>query len=132
MGDIDMATRLYIHGLDHDLPKGTLLEAIQRLALIHKRQENFSAAISLWEQAARHNHLDAHVELAKYYEHRLRDYPQAIWWTESAIETLNATDFPVFERMQWLPDLEHRLERLKGKLANNSGESDDIISKSEG
>jgi uncharacterized protein len=131
MGDIDTATRLYIHGLDHDLPKENLLDAIQRLALIHKRQDNFPAAVSLWEQAAQHQHLHAHVELAKYYEHRVRDCKEALHWTRSAIELLNEPNFSLFERMQWLPELEHRQERLERKLASNSGESDDIISQSE-
>ena len=127
MGDFDTATRLYIHGLDHDLPKETLLDAIQRLALIHKRQDNFPAAVSLWEQAAQHQHLHAHIELAKYYEHRLRDYIEALHWTRTALDLVNAPQFPDYERMQWRSELEHRLERLERKLASTSGDSDDII-----
>ena len=115
MGDLDSAIRLYMHGLDHDLPEPNLIEAIQRLALIHKRQENFPAAVALWEQAARHQHLEAHVELAKFYEHRLGDVEQAIYWTESAMEVVNQPGFPAFERRQWLDELEHRRQRLQRK-----------------
>ncbi len=126
MGDIELATRLYVRGLEYDLPKPAILDALQRLALIHKRQENHLAALSLWEQAARYNHVQSHIELAKYYEHRARDYPAAIEWTQSAIDLVSRPDFSLFERSQWLPELQHRLERL---LAKNKAATaaDDVI-----
>lgn len=131
LGDLDTATNLYIHGLEHEdahterLPDSVLLEAIQRLALIHKRQENFPAAINLWQQAAHHHHLDAHLELAKFYEHRQKDYVEAMYWTQSAIdlvETLlsspgNPLSLPLYERRQWLEELHHRLDRLQRKMS---------------
>jgi uncharacterized protein YprB with RNaseH-like and TPR domain len=131
--DLDSATRLYIHALNHPdaleqrLPEPILLNAIQRLAMIHKRQENLPAAIVLWEQAARHHHLDAHIELAKFYEHHLNNYQEAIQWTQSAISVVQMPDFPAYERRQWLPELEHRLSRLQSKLAKASHGVDDII-----
>jgi uncharacterized protein YprB with RNaseH-like and TPR domain len=117
MGELDRATRLYIHGLEHDLPEPNLIEAIQRLAMIHKRQENFPEAVALWERAASHQHLDAHIELAKFYEHRLRDAEQALYWTDTAIELVNQPVFPTYERRQWLAELEHRRQRLLRKLS---------------
>jgi uncharacterized protein YprB with RNaseH-like and TPR domain len=116
LGDLDRATRLYIHGLEHDLPRENLLEAIQRLAGIHKRREDYPAAVSLWEQAARYQHIASHVELAKYYEHRLGDYAEAARWTQSALDLLDSPGFTAYEKMQWQADLLHRLERLQRKL----------------
>jgi uncharacterized protein YprB with RNaseH-like and TPR domain len=127
MGDLDRAVRLYVHGLEQDLPEPNLIEAIQRLALIHKRRENFPEAVALWEQAARHQHLDAHVELAKFYEHRLGDAEQALYWTESAIEVVNQPAFPDYERRQWMQDLEHRRQRLLRKCQASLPDADDII-----
>jgi uncharacterized protein YprB with RNaseH-like and TPR domain len=127
MGDIELATRLYVRGLDYDLPKPALLDAIQHLAMIHKRQENHLEALSLWEQAARYKHVQAHIELAKYYEHRARDYPAAIEWTQSAIELVSQPDFSSFDRSQWLPELQHRLERLLAKRQAAFPVGDDII-----
>ena len=129
MDDLQTATKLYIHGLEHDdrkemrLPKQILLKAIQRLALIYKRQKNILEAIQLWEQAAKHQHLESFVELAKCYEHQYKDYSKAIYWTTTAIEVVNnpsqdAEFNPVssaFHRKQWLVDLEHRLKRLQNK-----------------
>ena len=129
LGDLDTATRLYIHGLEHEdahaelLPKALFLDAIQRLAQIHKRQQDFPAAIELWQQAARHRHLEAHLELAKFYEHHQKDYPEAIYWTQTAIALVEdpqaLADLPrlltPYERRQWLAELTHRLERLQNK-----------------
>ena len=129
LGHLDTATQLYVHGLEHEdarndlLPPEALLQALQRLAAIHKRQANLEAAIQLWEQAARHAHIEAHIELAKTYEHQLKDYPLAIYWTETAISliqtspTLNGQNpyLNAYQKRQWLVELQHRLERLQRK-----------------
>jgi hypothetical protein len=59
--------------------------------------------------------LHAHVELAKYYEHRLQDYDAAIYWTETALSIVDQPGFPPYEKHQWRAELEHRLERLRRK-----------------
>ena len=133
LGDLETATRLYIHGLEHDdvrlerLPQALLLEAIQRLAHIHKQQENYPAAVALWLQAVNYQHLEAHLELAKYYEHHLRDYSEAIHWTQAAIEVVESLPelvehpmyLPLYERHRWLEELHHRLARLQNKLSSS-------------
>jgi uncharacterized protein YprB with RNaseH-like and TPR domain len=94
LGEVETAAELYLHGLEHEdvrtecVPRTVLLQAIQRLALIHKRKANWPSAIQLWKQAARYHYLYAHLELAKCYEHNLRDIPEAIYWSQSAIELL--------------------------------------------
>jgi uncharacterized protein YprB with RNaseH-like and TPR domain len=118
IGDLEAATRLYLHGLEHDLPKPNLLEAINRLALIHKRQDNLLAAVDLWKQAARHQHIEAHIELAKFYEHRLRDIDQALEWAVSAVNLVNTSSLSGYERRQWIEALDYRISRLQRKLAH--------------
>jgi hypothetical protein len=121
MGEIDLATRLYLHGLQHldvreqRLPEEIYLLAIERLANIHKRSENLQAAIDLWQEAALHRHVVSHVELAKVYEHRLKDFDQAIHWTRSAIDLVNQPDFNPYQKKVWLDELEHRIDRLLRK-----------------
>ena len=88
---------------------------LQRLALIHKRLDNLSAAVTLWEEAAHRQHLHAHIELAKYYEHRMQDYDEAIYWTETALSIIDQPGFPAYEKYQWQAELEHRLARLYRK-----------------
>ena len=105
------------------LPQSSIIDAVHRLAMIHKRRENFQAAVELWMQAADMKHIEAHVELAKYYEHRAKEYHQAINWTQSAIEKISSlqdlVDHPrgiiPSNHMKWLSDLQHRLKRLERK-----------------
>ena len=126
MGLIETATRLFIRGLEHPdiiseyVPRSVYLDAIQRLAGIHKKQEQLNEAIRLWELAAHHEHLDAYVELAKYYEHQKKDYIPALEWTQAAIDLLNSPGFPAYERRAHLPELEHRYQRLKRKQTDTS------------
>jgi len=135
LGDLELAKQLYYQSLDHEdvtsqnLPVSMHLEAIQRLASIHKRRESWEAAIHLWEQAAHLRNLEAHLELAKYYEHHLRDYTQALYWTEAAIQLIlapanvaqeEAPDLSHFEKRQWLSELDHRQARLRQKQARST------------
>jgi hypothetical protein len=74
------------------------------------------------EQAARHRNLQAHVELAKVYEHRLREPARALEWTQSAIALVKSSRLSAYERRQWLEELDHRRARLQRKLSNLSPE----------
>jgi uncharacterized protein YprB with RNaseH-like and TPR domain len=115
LGHLKTAAGLYESGLAHDLPEEAYWEAVQRLSFAHKRQGDFPAAVALWRQAAHSGHIYAHVELAKFYEHKVRDYRAAAQWTQAAIALVSAPDFPRSERGRWLADLEHRLTRLQRK-----------------
>jgi len=114
-GFIDLAIQLYLQGLERAVPDETALNTILRLAAIHKRRDNFAAAVALWEEASKYQQLHAHVELAKYYEHRAQDYHQAIFWTETALAIVSETRFPKHEKYTWQADLTHRLARLQRK-----------------
>jgi hypothetical protein len=130
MGDMDRAAWLYTQGLEHEdvrderLPQAALVQALQRLALIRKRQNELGAAIQLWEQAARHRHLEAHIELAKCYEHQLKDLHAALHWTETALALLEEQEgdpiveapLALYQKQEWKFAVQHRLERLKKKL----------------
>jgi hypothetical protein len=88
-----------------------------RLSYIYKRQERYEEAIELWEEAARLRHLEAHVELAKYYEHKVGDLKQATIWTTGALELLNSGDVDRVSILHWEEGLQHRLMRLRKKSA---------------
>ena len=85
------------------------------MAKIYKKQDDLSNAVLLLEKAARQQHLISHIELAKIYEHRFKNYQEAFFWTDAAIN-LAKTSISYSERQFWLPELEHRLERLVRKL----------------
>jgi TPR repeat protein len=71
--------------------------------------------VSLWQKAAAEGHVYAHIELAKYYEHHLRDYPEALNWTQKAERLVSSLDIPRYEYRHWMEELDHRKKRLREK-----------------
>ncbi len=119
LGYVDMADNLYRRSLERGLAALAHQDTLQRLSLLHKRHGDIQAAIILWQQAAEEAQIYAHVELAKYYEHNVYDFDQAVFWTQAALQLINAPGFPRLERYQWQADLEHRLERLQRRQSTS-------------
>lgn len=116
LGETESAVRLYQTVMERDLPVEPQAEAAHRLALLYKRQGDLQSAAPLWERAAAGGLVEAHIELAKYYEHQRREFEAAVAWTQGAIELIQRASLPFFERRQRLDELNHRLERLQRKL----------------
>jgi uncharacterized protein len=119
--DFETAILLYERGLDQGLPKEIFIQTLERFAQLYRRQEKWENAINLWKRAAGHKYLEAHIELAKYYEHQQRDYDQAILWTNLAIDLVLETETNPFIRKSLSNDLQKRLNRLlkkKGDFQN--------------
>ncbi len=90
------------------------------LAGLHKRQGSYDRAVELWTKATAVSSLisEPWVELAKYYEHRQKDYPSARRCTLKAIEIETRT--ARLSGRTWInPDLARRLARLEAKLTRN-------------
>jgi len=136
INNIDSAAQLYLHGLEHDdarnslIPRSVLLQAFQRLALIQKRKKDWLSAIKLWESAAQYQYLPAHLELTKCYEHNLRNYEEAMNWSQEAIrliENLQVENenkeehlfLTPYEKKQWVENFKHRMARLNRKLSGS-------------
>lgn len=105
--------RLVIERLDDEIHRQ---DAIRRLAQLHKHRGEWDAARDLWKLAATSQQLYAIEELAKYYEHSTRQVDEALHWTLTALDWLNTPACPASQRYQWLPEFQHRLERLKKKI----------------
>jgi len=112
----ETAARLYARGLAGELPEDIHWEAVRRLSIVHKRRGDLLAAVDLWRQAAGGRQMYAHVELAKYYEHRARDFSEAANWTQAAIALVDASSTLGHAHQCSLAELEHRLARLRRKL----------------
>lgn len=122
LGHDDLADQEYQHSLNAELPADLRHDTLERLALLHKRHGDYPAAIPVWEVAANEGMVFACVELAKYYEHHSLELTQALQWTHRAIEIIQDPGFSRLERQQVLPELEHRLERLRRKIEQLSDE----------
>jgi uncharacterized protein YprB with RNaseH-like and TPR domain len=115
LGQWESAARLLEHGLTHDLTEADFGSALERLSHLQKRRGDVGEAVRLWEQAAEQGHIYAHVELAKHYEHRVRDLDEAVRWAKSALELVKESNLPAYVKKHWREELAHRSERLKKK-----------------
>jgi len=115
LGRWEEAARLFERGLQSGVTEADFALAVKRLSILQKRRGDFNEAIRLWEEAAANGHIYAHIEIAKYYEHKCRDVKTAIQWTRSALDHLEHTDLPAYMRKHWLEEINHRLERLERK-----------------
>ncbi len=117
LGHIDMAAELMTTGMSrNDLPEVNYWDTQRRLSLLHKRHNNLSTAVDLWQLAAEGRQIYAHVELAKYYEHKQHDFPEAARWTQTALNLLATHNVLAGDRREWLSDLKYRLARLQRKM----------------
>ncbi len=115
LGRFAEAAQLYERGLEYELEEQVFRETFQRLSLLQRRRGDLLAAVELWQKAARSRQIYAFVELAKYYEHKVRDYALASQWTQDALDIIMAPTSPAHLRHRWQADLEHRLTRLQSR-----------------
>ncbi len=123
LGDLDLAIELYRRGMEKSTPEAIQLNALSRLAAIHKRRGEFNHAITYWQNAASHRDITAYIELAKFYEHHTQDYDQALQWTSSAFMLIQESHLSSYERMNWEKELNHRIERITRKIEAISRDS---------
>jgi hypothetical protein len=120
LGHIDRAAELYSLCLTSNLPEDIHTDTLLRLALLHKRNNNYIAAVALWEQAAFRRRISAYEELAKYFEHHAIDIELALKWTLEALEVLKTSALPAAEVQWWKSEFKHRRQRLEKKLSSHS------------
>jgi hypothetical protein len=115
LGHWEEAARLFEHGLELNLTEADFGVAVKRLSILQKKRGDFNEALRLWETAAANGHIYAHIEMAKYYEHKCRDAKSALQWTRSALQHVKEADLPAFVRKHWLDEIAHRMARLERK-----------------
>ena len=115
LGHWDEAARLFERGLESELDEADFGVATRRLSILQKKRGDVGEAIRLWELAAAQGHLYAFIELAKHYEHKIRDVESALKWTRLALKQVEAIDLPAYVRQFCVEEIEHRMERLKRK-----------------
>jgi len=100
----------YNEALKSNLPGEEFLEALKLISFTYKRLEKWEEAEKVWKETinkSREFIYYPYEELAKYYEHHLKDYKKA---EEVVDEALGMVE-NVFLREK----LEHRLNRIKHK-----------------
>lgn len=116
LGFLDKASKIYQHGLElGNIGEKEYWNAIKQLSFINKKRGDIPTALIHWELAARNGQIYAHIELAKIFEHRDRDYNSALKWTDKALGILSG-ELSKIDQIQWQEALEHRKCRLERKL----------------
>ncbi len=86
-GRQDEALKLFQRAIDKGLPDHLLFKTMLELALLHKKQSNETASLQLFTELTESPNpcrARAYEELAKYYEHRERNYAMALEMATSA------------------------------------------------
>jgi uncharacterized protein YprB with RNaseH-like and TPR domain len=115
LGHTEEAARLYERGLESGLNEADFGVAVKRISILQKKRGDVERALQLWQQAAEQGHIYAHIELAKYHEHKARDVKTSLKWTKSARKLAQKADLPPYVRKHWLDEIDHRLARLQRK-----------------
>lgn len=107
-GREEEALRLFRRAVDLGLPDDLLFRTLWDIAVVEKRLGREAAAVAAFTELAGSRNpyrVRALEELAKYYEHRERNYGMALEMTRSAIAISDA------------PEIRRREARLKEKLS---------------
>lgn len=136
-GEVALAVAALEEARNRGLPPHLLWPCTELLGTLYKRQGDYERALPLWRAMADAGALVPvpHVELAKYYEHRKKEFHTAREWTLKAIETVrqrrllhglgNRAGNGTTRRV--LAELYHRLDRLDTRLARTADESDEPL-----
>lgn len=121
LGNFRLSARCFEQALCEKLPAEWQHEIRASLAFAYKRIGRIGEAARIWQNLTAGDlpfSFFAHEELAKYYEHRRRDYPRALSFVEKAITQLSA-DLSAYSapvRQRRVDSLEYRKARLERKL----------------
>jgi uncharacterized protein YprB with RNaseH-like and TPR domain len=122
-GDLNAAEACYNMALASKCDKHVKHRTLWSLSMLLKRQERLDEAVAIWERLLDHNlqsGVAPYIELAKYYEHKTKDYKNANYMVCRAIQVLENRSALLRKRndtyRQDLLALRHRLNRIKRKL----------------
>jgi uncharacterized protein YprB with RNaseH-like and TPR domain len=126
MGMSDRAEAALLAALDAHLPDSVQQATILDLSFHYKRQERWEEAIGLWQRAIDENQsrLYPYVEMAKFYEHRAKDFERAERLVLSAIKLVESISLSrsIWWRERRVAELKHRLSRVQRKKARLEAE----------
>ncbi len=123
-GDPSAAETYFRHALNQGLAAGCHRDALERLSLLLKDQQRWDEAVEVWNLMKRAGQPEVfpYVELAKRFEHGLKDYAAAM---AEVREAMRIPDPRRFEDRRILQELQHRLNRLEARAAGKPWRGDD-------
>lgn len=106
----EQCTHYYTEALKHNLREEETLEILRLASFAYKRQGEWEEAEKIWKKTIERSPefiYYPYEELAKYYEHHLKDYQKA--------ETIIEESLNIVENIFLREKLQYRLNRIKGK-----------------
>jgi len=128
LGNYQTSERCFQHALSADLtPEGRLSISLS-LAFVYKKTGYLEKAEEIWcllTEGDSPFSLTAHEELAKYYEHKRKNYPKALSFVEKALSQMKSDFFCGGDSIRsygpsgksQLDSWEYRRARLKRKVS---------------
>ncbi len=115
----EKAAKCYRKILTHKPEKQLRNETLTQYGFSLKRSNNLRHAEKVWQHMIKHlpNTLSAYEELAKYYEHHLKNLEMAASVVEKALERIQILEalYPATHYSEDRRDLEYRLQRIERK-----------------
>jgi uncharacterized protein YprB with RNaseH-like and TPR domain len=112
-----LAEQMYANDPDDFENKEEKILSLLLQANLYKREKVFDKALPSWEKALKLGSYDAGIQLAMYYEHYIKDIPQALKYAQESKEIiLLLVNKQSRERL--LEEIDHRLDRLINKSYN--------------
>jgi uncharacterized protein YprB with RNaseH-like and TPR domain len=118
---LDQAETTYRAALEGWLPLEAQHICLRHLAALLKRQERRAEAVPLWIQWAMEDdkNVEAHVELAKFYEWHEIELEKALAWTKQGVEIV--AKWPKgLRRSEAEAELNHRRARVERKIGSSA------------
>jgi uncharacterized protein len=118
LGNVDQALGLYERAITQGLPRPFFFQTLQRFAQLYRRRGLWENAVELWKKSViEYQQIEAGIELAKYYEHRQRNYVEAKHWTQTSLALVASANIAPSSRKVLKAALQHRFDRLTRKMS---------------
>lgn len=123
MRDYETAGRIYQACSEKKLNNTQIIAVNSALGQYQKYCQDYVKAVEHWKTAAAIGDMASCVELAMYYEHKIRDVASALQWSELGLSFIAGHE-NAQNQLRYQKDLEKRITRLKKKGSKNVQETD--------
>ena len=113
--EYEFSSRCYEMALQHDLSDEESFEVMEICSFSYKKQNKWDEAIRIWQDIINMKKefiYYPYEELAKYYEHQLKDYSKAQIIVEEALTKLDKKYVSLENKEKFRKMLRYRLERI--------------------
>jgi len=108
-GQREQSARLFQRALEGRLTEEVALRAKKKLSYHYKKEGKWEEAVAIWQDMTSQNQISSYRELAIHYEHREKNYEEAIRIVEEGLALSRELDSGLHQ------DFSRRLKRLKTK-----------------